>query len=159
MGGDTGGIWADPLPFTGGRSPDGSTASATATPGSATGERPPVVDPAPPDRASPGRELAGQWRDTAPRHVTRSRDLPLFDPPVVKLEGSVEGDSVEVAIQSDDPDLTLRWESEGSVDGDGRKVCWQPVSSDDALSVAVRGPGGIAVASLRARDLPEPRDR
>jgi hypothetical protein len=160
-GRNTGGM-VDALPAAGGRSTGGYTvvdcapvAAGTATPS----EKPPVVDPAPPDRASPRRELVEQWRDTAPRHVTRSPDLPLFDPPVVKLEGRVEGDTVQVALQSDDPNLSVRWECDGRVDGEGRKVSWQPASSDDALCVAVRGPGGIAVASLRARDLPEPRDR
>jgi hypothetical protein len=158
----TGGM-VDSLPSSGGRSTGGyspvadcvPTAAGTDLPSSAGGDTPPVVDPAPPDRASPRREMAEQWRDTTPRHVTRSRDLPLFDPPVVKLESRVEGDSVEVTVRSDEPNLSVRWECEGVVEGEGCKVSWQPASSDDALCVAVRGPGGIAVASLRARDLPD----
>jgi len=47
----------------------------------------------------------------------------------------------------------VRWEAEGHLDGEGREVCWSPASPEDSLRVAVRTAGGVAVVSLRARDV------
>jgi hypothetical protein len=119
------------------------------------------------DQAPPGPHWVAQghdpsvvenWRDTSPRHVTRSTDIALFDPPVISLKGEAKGPVINVTLNCDETNLSLRWECEGNVQGEGRQVKWRPASDDDALCVAARGPGGIAVASLRARDVLRPRD-
>jgi radical SAM superfamily enzyme YgiQ (UPF0313 family) len=116
-----------------------------------------TVDPAPPNVSSVSMGLDNvvveNWRDTSPRHLVRSNDLALFDPPNIVFESKVIGDTVRVVLNGDDPSLSLRWECEGTIEGDGREVTWKPASIDDALCVAARGSGGITVASLRARDL------
>ena len=50
--------------------------------------------------------------------------------------------------------ISVRWEADGIVDGDGREVRWTPEDAgDSALRAAVRSRGGIAVVSLRARSV------
>ena len=60
---------------------------------------------------------------------------------------------MRVTVTGGEPGMTLRWESQGSVAGVGPEVLWPPASEEDALTLAVRGRGGLAFASLRARDL------
>jgi radical SAM superfamily enzyme YgiQ (UPF0313 family) len=125
-----------------------------------------VVDPAPSDQTAPDastrRGLVEHWHETTPRRLVRSEDLPLFDPPFVRLESEPAQGSVRVAVAGGEPGMTLRWQAEGTISdaisSDSREVFWQPASADDALTVAVRGAGGISFATLRARDLPLFRD-
>jgi hypothetical protein len=58
---------------------------------------------------------------------------------------------VRVRLCGEEQNMSLRWESNGEVEGEGREVTWRPASRDDQLRVAVRTPGGVAVTSLRAR--------
>jgi hypothetical protein len=93
----------------------------------------------------------GQWRDTGPRRVARSRDLPLFEPPEISLVGQRSEEGWDVALYGGPADMTVRWSSEeGSVAGAGRRVLWCPASPDDQLAVAVRTEGGVAVATFRS---------
>jgi anaerobic magnesium-protoporphyrin IX monomethyl ester cyclase len=116
-----------------------------------------TVDPAPPQCAtttSHGQAVVENWRDSSPRRFQRSTDVALFDPPDIRLQANTEARRVCVEVQSNEQNLTYRWESEGLIDGNGGRVYWTPANEDDALCVAARGHGGVAVATLRARDLP-----
>jgi anaerobic magnesium-protoporphyrin IX monomethyl ester cyclase len=120
-----------------------------------------VVDAVPPDagldagpeaRLEHRLPLIDQWRDTSPKRAVRSRDLPLFDPPEVRLRGTRDGDVVVARLEGGPEAVGLRWEGEGTIEGDGRVVRWRPASAaDDTLRVAVRARGGLALVSLRAR--------
>ncbi len=116
-----------------------------------------TVDPAPP-QCSPtglrGHAVVDTWRDSGPRRLVRSNDLALFDPPNIHLKAKAEGRRISVQVQSDEGTLTYRWHSDGRIEGEGREVYWTPANEDDALCVAARGQGGVAVATLRATDLP-----
>ena len=85
--------------------------------------------------------------------VARSMDLPLFDPPRVRLDARVAGDAVEVRLEGAPESASLRWQSEGRVEGEGRSVRWVPESESDQLRVAVRTRGGVAVTSVRANQV------
>ncbi len=116
-----------------------------------------IVDPAPPDASNSSSHVGvvvENWRNSGPRHLLRSSDLALFDPPTVRIQGKVEAGQVSVQLHSDEVNVSLRWQSEGSVHGEGPCVTWTPASLDDALCVVARGTGGVAVATLRARDVP-----
>ena len=118
-----------------------------------------VVDPPPPDAGAEARlerrlPIIDQWRDTSPRRAVRSRDLPLFDPPEVKLRAAHDGDTVVARLEGGPDAVGIRWEGEGTIEGEGRVVRWRPSSADDTLRVAVRAKGGLAVVSLRARAVP-----
>jgi hypothetical protein len=52
------------------------------------------------------------------------------------------------------PSLSTRWEADGEVSGEGREVMWRPASRSDQLRLAVRTDDGVAVVSLRAREVP-----
>jgi hypothetical protein len=125
------------------------TVGGQATIASASNETVRAVDPPP----SPVG-VVEHWQDTRPQYLTRSDDLPLFDPPQVSLASRATGNAVEVTVCGGYPSMTLRWESEGKVQGAGRDVVWYPASPDDALRLAARGPGGVVFTLLRARDLP-----
>jgi len=115
-----------------------------------------TVDPAPPQcstTTSSGGAVVENWRDSGPRRLVRSTDLALYDPPNIRLKAATEARRIRVQVQCDETPLTYRWESEGQVDGDGCEVYWTPANEDDALCVAARGRGGIAVATLRASEL------
>jgi radical SAM superfamily enzyme YgiQ (UPF0313 family) len=115
-----------------------------------------TVDPAPPECSTGpqrGHAVVDNWRDSAPRRLVRSTDLALYDPPGIRLQAEREARRVRVCLLSDDVNLSVRWESEGEVHGEGQQVYWVPAHEDDALCVAARGPGGIAVATLRACEL------
>ena len=120
-----------------------------------------VVDPdaapldakAPPDAGGQAsiHELIDRWRDTAPRQVTRSTDLPLFDPPAIKL--TARGDlkcGFNVRLVGSPGAVSTRWEGDGTIEGQGREVSWFPDSETDQIRVGVRSLGGVAVAALRA---------
>jgi anaerobic magnesium-protoporphyrin IX monomethyl ester cyclase len=131
--------------------PDAGADAADASDADAT-----VVDPPPAD-AGVGMlddELIDHWRDTAPRRAVRSPELPLFDPPDVKLAARREGDAVHVELRGGPAIITTRWQADGVVEGDGRCVVWHPASADDLLCVAVRSRGGVTTTLIRPGDVP-----
>jgi len=99
------------------------------------------------------RVLVDQWRDTTPRAVERTDDLPLSSPPDVTLEAVREGDAVRLTLRGAPSSIGTRWRSRGVIEGDGNEVLWRPSSRDDALRVAVRTTGGVAIVSLRAVEI------
>ena len=173
----TGGMFSDPLPpATGGQSisasisstranalyagnvvVDTSRASLTIKPADEKDSALACsVDPAPPECTSGmlhNSAVVENWRDSSPKRFIRSSDLALFDPPDVKLQAQVLGSQVRVRLCSSIAGLSCRWESEGTVEGEGREVLWTPAHDEDALCVAARGSGGITVAMLRATDV------
>jgi hypothetical protein len=94
--------------------------------------------------------LVDQWRDSAPREALRTRDLALSDPPAPELVARREGDVIAVRVEGVRGSFGVRWESEGSIEGDGPEVRWTPASASDRLAVAVRTRGGVAVVSIAA---------
>jgi hypothetical protein len=178
----SGGMLVDMVPFSGGRSATGGNAFggmvidcvvnaagvgdlpalvANVTADPRLGDESSLVctvDPAPPEctaGATRGHAVVENWRDSGPRRLVRSQDLALYDPPSVHLEAVCEARRIRVQLHSDDANLSIRWQSEGQVQGEGPTVYWTPANEDDSLCVAVRGAGGITVATLRAADIPE----
>ncbi len=98
-------------------------------------------------------KLIDQWRDTTTRLATRTDDLALFDPPWISLRARRDGEVVRVTLVGGPPAMSLRWEADGDVSGSGREVCWQPASPIDQLRVAARSASGVAVTSIRAREV------
>jgi len=131
---------------------------------------PPVVDPLPPDMPIPdpvpydppsmhkatGAEklattrLIDQWRDTTPRRAMRSEDLPMHGPPVVSLDAWREDGVIHVELLGGPERISLRWEGDGTIEGDAREVRWTPETPTDQIRVAVRSDGGVAIVALRA---------
>jgi len=117
----------------------------------------PIADPPPPDASmsalSPDGEhrlsVIDQWRDSSPRRAARSDDLPLFDPPDVRLTCEPVADGLKVSIVGGPEAIGTRWETEGEVLGDGAVVTWVPAHEDDQLRVAVRTNSGVSVVSVR----------
>ena len=102
----------------------------------------------------PGDDAAGQWSDSGPRVARRSLDLPLFAPPSVSIQATaVEGGARLRLCCAEDP-ITLRWEGDGRLEGEGPEVTWLTDSATDQVRVGVRSLGGVAVAALRAVDIP-----
>jgi hypothetical protein len=157
---------------TGGKGTTGSTghtSSSTGTGGFGGGM---VVDPPPPDDAGLGAleietdqrsaeasqgprrlRLIDQWFDTSPKAAgVRTVDLPLFDPPRLKLGARREGEVVVVSLSGASASVSTRWEAEGEVEGTGVEVRWRPEGPADRIRVAIRSRGGVAVLSLRAED-------
>lgn len=97
--------------------------------------------------------LVDHWRNTSPKRASRTRDLPLCEPPEVVLAGRVDGDRVEVILKGGPLSMTIRWECLGEIEGSDRRVSWRPHSEDDQLRAAVRTAGGVAVITLRAADI------
>lgn len=116
-----------------------------------------VVDPPPADAGigllDEQQRPTDHWRDTSPKRAVRSDELPLFDPPDVRLSAVRENEAVRVTIVGGPASIGTRWQSEGSIDGDGREIVWTPSSDDDLLSVAVRSRGGVSVVSIRLREI------
>jgi len=113
-----------------------------------------VVDPPPPpfDAGKVGLRLIDQWRDTAPRRTVRSDDLPFSEPPEVHIRAWREGDVVVARLEGGPDAVSVRWQAEGTIEGEGREVRWRPDNAtDDTLRVAVRSLRGLAVVSVRAR--------
>jgi len=95
--------------------------------------------------------LVDQWRDTMPRNALRTDDLPLTDPPRPRLVAERGADQlVRVVVDGVSAPFTARWESDGTIEGDGPEVAWRPASGFDQLRVAVRTRGGVAVVTVRA---------
>lgn len=121
-----------------------------------------VADPAPADNgmAAANRApdsaclaLIDQWRDTTALRAVRSTDLPLSAPPNVELSAERDGDHVRVVVRGGPHEMSYRWHGGGEIDGDGREVRWKPESMDDHIRVAVRSAAGVAVVSMRARNV------
>jgi hypothetical protein len=89
------------------------------------------------------------WTDTTPRRSPRARDLPLSLPPEIRVEGEWVDGVVQVGLTGADEPFSIRWQSDGEVNGIDRQVTWAPSSDDDQLNVAVRSRDGLAVAELR----------
>jgi radical SAM superfamily enzyme YgiQ (UPF0313 family) len=136
----------------------------------AAADTPWVADPPPPDtgvidtadaakdtntfgRVEPKRRLLDQFRDTSPRRSPRTDDLPLSAPPTPSLHATREGDRVRVRVEVGATPINTRWQGDGVIEGEGAEIAWTPASSDDAIRVAVRSKGGVAVVSLRAGEL------
>ena len=151
--GDGGQDWfvADPVPVDSGYDAKKDGAVDAGSDADAT-----VVDPPPPD-AGVGLLEEGRptdhWRDTAPRRAARTDDLPLFEPPDVRLSAVQTEDGVRVTLLGGPASIGTRWCAEGAIDGDGREVLWRPSGDDDQVEVAVRSRGGVSVVALRARDV------
>jgi len=96
--------------------------------------------------------VTGHFRDTAAR-ARRSEDLPLFYPPVVSLKAAVEERGIRVTLLGGPDAIGHRWEGDGIIEGEGREVLWQPEADEDQIRVGVRSRGGVAVASLRKKDV------
>jgi hypothetical protein len=121
-----------------------------------------IVDPLVPDS---GRDSSGDarlelmrdrseptdhWRDTSPKRAVRSDDLPMYDPPDIRIAARREGRAIIARVEGGPSTIGTKWEAEGSIDGDGREVRWTPSDDRDTLRVAVRARGGFAVVSVRA---------
>ena len=126
--------------------------------------QPPPPDPAPPPpdplpsprpKSIKSLDLIDQWRETSARDVMRTQDLPLYDPPRVILRSERLDDAISVRLRGAPRHVTLRWQTRGELTGEGRDVRWIPEDDRDQLRVAVRSRGGVAVTSVRARDVPE----
>ena len=116
----------------------------------------PVHDPLPSPGEKSGKSLAliDQWRETAVQDVMRTTDLPLFDPPRVRLRATWKDGAVEARLEGvPDAGATLRWQAEGPIEGEGEVVRWSPAAADDQLRVAIRTKGGVAITSVRASQL------
>ncbi len=117
---------------------------------------PQVVDPLP-SPAPKGLSVIDQWRDTSVRDVMRTTDLPLADPPSIRLSGRWTSEAIEVRLAGARGPLTLRWQTEGAVAGDlddpAAVLAWTPAGDDDQLTVAVRTKGGVAITSLRVTEV------
>lgn len=137
-----------------------------------------VVDPPPPDAGAGGQggmgavaterdeilasagdrkrlPLIDQWDDSSPDDCVRTKDMPLFQPPMVNLQASPLNDQsmISVALEGDSALMSAHWEADGGVIGQGLSVQWAPAGPDDRLRVAVRTRGGVAIRSLRAGDI------
>ena len=138
-------MWADPIP------PDASyDASSDPLPADAGYDN--WADPPPPDYPMQSMP-SDQWQDTSPKRSVRTQDLPLYEPPQISLRSVREGDRVRVKLEGGPESISLRWQSEGQVEGDDREVLWTPAHAEDQLRVAVRSKGGASVVSVRAGEV------
>ncbi len=127
-----------------------------------------VADPPPPDTGidaadakdastlgslEPKRRLLDQFRDTSPQRSVRSDDLPLSAPPSPSLHATRDGELVHVRLVGLAVPVTTRWQGDGAIEGEGTEIAWTPRGPEDALRVAVRSKGGVAVVSLRASEV------
>ena len=122
-----------------------------------------VNDPVPswksatPPKDATSLTVIDQWRDTTARKVMRTTDLPLADPPGVRLVGRWLDDAVEVRLLGAPASVTLRWQTDGEVQGllddASATLTWTPKDDDDQLRVAVRSKGGVAITSLRVPEV------
>lgn len=120
-----------------------------------------MVDPPPPDAgldAGAPDDLARRegvidtWRETMPKRTTRSRDLPLSDAPEIALTAIRHGEAVDATVRVEEP-VSLRWQARGRIEGEAQTVRWFPADEEDRLVVAVRSKQGLALASVRARQV------
>lgn len=176
LGGTGGSMVVDPVPpdgGAGGLGGQGGFGGAGGQGGGIGGQGGMVVDPPPPDGGFGGmgaieldvdrkaaeiaREprklrLIDQWFDTSPKTTVRTVDLPLFDPPRLKLAARREGEHLVVSLTGACTPFSTRWEADGDVEGAGPEVRWRPSGPSDRVRVAIRSRGGVAVLSLRAEE-------
>ena len=109
-------------------------------------------DPGPGERGKEPRKLRliDQWFDTSPKTAVRTVDLPLFDPPRLKLKARREGALLQVSLEGATVPVSTRWEAEGEITGSGLTVRWSPLGPKDRVRVAIRSRGGVAILSLQA---------
>jgi hypothetical protein len=122
-------------------------------------ERPLMVDPvvdarwgvSAPEEGEAAREGAARehWADTAPSRIKRSQDLPLYLCPEVRVAGEWVGDKVRACLSGVEGDFSVRWQSQGQVEGEGGLALWTPSSDEDQLNVAIRTHEGVSVTLLR----------
>ena len=164
--GGVGGFVDDPLPPSGGAAGEGATNGGASGAGGAAGLGGFIADMLPPSSGSEGladplpapqtslepdtREAPDHWHNTAPRRAVRTTDLPLFDPPQIRLRALRTAAGISVTLLGGSSAMTWRWEADGQLEGDGREVVWHPDDSTAQVRVAARTAGGIALASLRA---------
>lgn len=103
-----------------------------------------------PDEAG-GNQLAARehWTDTQPTRLKRSTDLPLCLCPEIRLSGRWQDGKVVASVEGVTDSFSVRWQSQGHVEGEGAEVAWTPSSDEDQLDVAVRTHDGVAVTLLR----------
>ena len=121
------------------------------------------IDPAPTPDGPPSADsgtaalspdaAAGHWYDSGPRVARRSLDLPLFAPPAVSIRATATQAGARLELTCTDAPVTMRWEGDGQLQGQGMQVTWTPDSDTDQARVAVRAAGGVAVATIRAKQL------
>ena len=83
------------------------------------------------------------------------RICPCSIPPEIRVSATRVGDEIHARLEGAPPGATTRWEAAGEVESDGHTARWTPDPADDALRVAVRSRGGVAVVSVRARSVKE----
>lgn len=103
-------------------------------------------------RLARAAQPAGAFTDSGPP-ARRTPDLPLHTPPQIALRVAAQADGdahgYQVRLRCDASPISLRWEGDGQIDGEGAVVRWQPATDGDQLRVVVRSAGGIAVTALR----------
>jgi radical SAM superfamily enzyme YgiQ (UPF0313 family) len=97
------------------------------------------------------RDATEHFTNTTPACAVRTRDLPLFDPPLVRLDFVGSDGGVRLRLRSSAPAASMQWDADGRLDVVGDEALWYPASDADRVSVVVRTPGGVSVASLSAR--------
>ena len=127
---------------------------------------PPPPDPLPPpsgqqsavDQPGLGGAVSAAFRETTAWSLGEADELPLFRAPRIALsahrEISDDGEVIIVSLDSNREPMSLRWESDGEVIGNGRTVTWRPESASAQIRLAVRTEGGVALSALRACDVP-----
>ncbi len=90
------------------------------------------------------------WKNTAPRRSPRSSDLPFHAPPEIRLRAQRGDSGIAVVVHGGPAAMTIRWDPDGEIEGEGREVVWHPTGEEAQLRVAARTHGGIAVTSIRA---------
>jgi anaerobic magnesium-protoporphyrin IX monomethyl ester cyclase len=141
----------DPLPPDAGREvPDARDAGKDGPPN--------IVDPPvmpsvallfPDERPGRGSAAREHWTDTQPTRLKRSTDLPLCLCPEIRVSGRWHAGKVVAAVEGATGVFSVRWQSQGQVEGNGTEVAWTPSSDEDQLDVAVRTVDGVAVTLLR----------
>jgi hypothetical protein len=145
IGGSGGAVMGD-----GGGPPTGGTGGGLSA--SADGGTSPTPGASPEPGVNDSALPTNHWRDTGARHLTRSQDLPLHDPPPVVLRALPEGRAIRVRVEDAGADTELSWDGPGRLDFAGGETVWTPASPSDRLTVVLRRPGGVASASLLASD-------
>ena len=103
-----------------------------------------------PDEAAGSNAAAREhWTDTQPTRLKRSTELPLCLCPEIRLSGRWQDGKVVAMVEGVTGSFSVRWQSQGQVEGEGAEVAWTPSSDEDQLDVAVRTHDGVAVTLLR----------
>jgi len=84
-----------------------------------------------------------------PTRLPRSRDLPLCLCPDAVLTGEWRDGRVCARLRGPRGPVSIRWQAQGEIEGDGNEVLWRPSSDEDQLDVAIRTADGVSVTLLR----------